>query len=61
MPSSLIFYRDGVSEGEWEAVLEHEIPAITKACDRLKAEHPNTLGARNWNPKVDQDDTQSVF
>ncbi len=54
VPPSLIFYRDGVSDGEWEAVLDHEIPAIAKACDRLKAEHPATLGASNWSPEVSQ-------
>ncbi len=49
-PASLIFYRDGVSDGEWEAVLTKELNAIHHACAKLKADHPTTL--TNWDPKV---------
>jgi hypothetical protein len=49
-PPSLIFYRDGVSEGEWEKVLKHELGAINAACNKLKGEHPDTLA--HWAPKV---------
>ncbi|MCO5609555.1 hypothetical protein L7F22_063784 [Adiantum nelumboides] len=41
-PERIIYYRDGVSEGEFEAVLSNELEAIKKACEALgwgKREH----------------------
>ncbi|KAH9938191.1 argonaute-like protein [Fomitopsis serialis] len=40
-PTRIIFYRDGVSEGQFKQVLEQELPLIKKACARL-----------NINPKI---------
>ncbi|KAF7351067.1 Argonaute-like protein [Mycena sanguinolenta] len=35
-PKRIIFYRDGVSEGQFKQVLEQELPLIRKACVTLK-------------------------
>ncbi|KIJ70038.1 hypothetical protein HYDPIDRAFT_35479 [Hydnomerulius pinastri MD-312] len=35
-PTRLIFYRDGVSEGQFKAVLDQELKAIQAACTELK-------------------------
>lgn len=35
-PKRIIFYRDGVSEGQFKQVLEQELPLIKKACASLK-------------------------
>lgn len=43
--------QDGVSESEYAAVLEQEIPAIEAACRRLKKDHADTPLAE-WSPKV---------
>jgi len=42
-PSRLIFYRDGVSEGQFQQVLDEELPAIKKACKDLKINIKITL------------------
>ncbi|KAI3378394.1 hypothetical protein SNEBB_008915, partial [Seison nebaliae] len=42
-PSSIIFYRDGVSEGQYDTVLNYELNLIKKACSQLPG---------NYNPKV---------
>ncbi|KAJ6536633.1 Piwi domain-containing protein [Mycena sp. CBHHK59/15] len=34
-PKRIIFYRDGVSEGQFKQVLEQELPLIKKACAEL--------------------------
>ncbi|KAJ7827595.1 Piwi domain-containing protein [Mycena leptocephala] len=34
-PKRLIFYRDGVSEGQFQQVLDHELPLIKAACQEL--------------------------
>ncbi|KAJ3565826.1 hypothetical protein NP233_g7393 [Leucocoprinus birnbaumii] len=34
-PKKLIFFRDGVSEGQFDQVLEHELPLIRAACVEL--------------------------
>ncbi|KAJ7283579.1 argonaute-like protein [Mycena rebaudengoi] len=34
-PKRIIFYRDGVSEGQFKQVLEQELPLIKKACQEL--------------------------
>lgn len=39
-PKQLIFYRDGVSEGQFKQVLEQEIPEIEKAWKALYNEKP---------------------
>jgi len=35
-PKRIIFYRDGVSEGQFKQVLEQELPLLRKSCDKLK-------------------------
>ena len=35
-PEKIIYYRDGVSEGQFQAVLSHELFAIRKACIELE-------------------------
>lgn len=35
-PERILFYRDGVSEGQFEQVLHHELTALRKACDDLE-------------------------
>ncbi|KAL1743740.1 Piwi domain-containing protein [Schizophyllum fasciatum] len=35
-PTRIIFYRDGVSEGQFKAVLEQELPMLKKACEELR-------------------------
>ncbi|KAH8832904.1 argonaute-like protein [Flagelloscypha sp. PMI_526] len=34
-PARIIFFRDGVSEGEFSQVLEKEVPKLKAACDKL--------------------------
>jgi eukaryotic translation initiation factor 2C len=34
-PENILIYRDGVSEGEYNLVLEQELPALRKACDEV--------------------------
>ncbi|KAJ9121617.1 hypothetical protein QFC22_002237 [Naganishia vaughanmartiniae] len=36
LPDSIIFYRDGVSEGQYAVVVQKEVAAIRKACESLK-------------------------
>ncbi|KAI5066488.1 hypothetical protein GOP47_0019112 [Adiantum capillus-veneris] len=46
-PERIMYYRDGVSEGEFEAVLNSELEAIKKACEALgwgKREHAGGNG-----------------
>ena len=41
-PEQIIYYRDGVSEGQYGAVLNHELPAIRRACATLEISYePN--------------------
>jgi len=42
-PAHLIFYRDGVSEGQFEIVFKHEIIAIQNACQKLQ---------KDFQPKI---------
>ncbi|EMD40762.1 hypothetical protein CERSUDRAFT_111347 [Gelatoporia subvermispora B] len=35
-PTRIIFYRDGVSEGQFKQVLEFELPQLRRACEELK-------------------------
>ncbi|GAA5861267.1 hypothetical protein JCM1840_003135 [Sporobolomyces johnsonii] len=37
-PERLIFFRDGVSEGQFPQVLAHEVTAIRKACRKISAD-----------------------
>ena len=40
-PNRIIFYRDGVSEGQFDQVLVHEVRAVQEACEMLEKEyHP---------------------
>jgi len=51
-PKRLIFYRDGVSEGQFKHVLELELPLIKEACAELKINPKITLiivGKRHHN------------
>ncbi|KAF8268488.1 Piwi domain-containing protein [Lactarius quietus] len=41
LPNRLLFYRDGISEGDFEATLTEELPNIQKACTQL-----------NFNPTI---------
>jgi len=41
LPNRILFYHDGVSEGEFEALLNDELPLIRKACEKL-----------GFNPKI---------
>lgn len=38
-PQRIVFFRDGVSEGQFEKVMDWEISAIRKACMKLSAEY----------------------
>ncbi|KAJ7284419.1 argonaute-like protein [Mycena rebaudengoi] len=42
-PKRLIFYRDGVSEGQFQQVLDNELPLIREACKELKINPSITL------------------
>ncbi|KAJ7732583.1 argonaute-like protein [Mycena maculata] len=42
-PKRLIFYRDGVSEGQFQQVLDQELPLIKAACRELKINPTITL------------------
>ncbi|KAJ7781167.1 argonaute-like protein [Mycena metata] len=42
-PKRIIFYRDGVSEGQFKQVLEQELPLIKKACATLKIDPKITI------------------
>ncbi|KAF2130605.1 Piwi-domain-containing protein [Dothidotthia symphoricarpi CBS 119687] len=45
LPTKVIVYRDGVSEGQYKIVLEQEYPAFKKAFDKL-------YGAESKHPKI---------
>src|SRR5436305_13259040 len=34
-PENILVYRDGVSEGQYNLVLDEELPSIRKACEEL--------------------------
>ncbi|NXD12706.1 AGO2 protein, partial [Nothocercus nigrocapillus] len=38
-PTRIIFYRDGVSEGQFQQVLHHELLAIREACIKLEKDY----------------------
>ena len=38
-PNRVILYRDGVSEGQFQTVLQHELTAMREACIKLEADY----------------------
>ncbi|KAL7312476.1 hypothetical protein PS15m_008231 [Mucor circinelloides] len=42
-PSQILFYRDGVSEGQFQAVLDEEVAAVRAACESLEKTYKPTL------------------
>ncbi|WP_411023510.1 Piwi domain-containing protein, partial [Salmonella sp. s51228] len=38
-PQRIIFYRDGVSEGQFQQVLNHELRAVREACTKLEQDY----------------------
>jgi len=42
-PKRLIFYRDGVSEGQFQQVLDQELPLLKEACEELNIKPTITL------------------
>lgn len=42
-PAQIIFYRDGVSEGQFQAVLDEEVKAVKAACESLEKTYKPTL------------------
>jgi len=38
-PTRIIFYRDGVSEGQFQTVLSHELRAVREACMKLEVDY----------------------
>ncbi|KAH7487636.1 Protein argonaute-2 [Phytophthora ramorum] len=38
-PDRIVFYRDGVSEGQFQMVLNHEVTAIREACQTLEVDY----------------------
>lgn len=38
-PNRIILYRDGVSEGQFQTVLQHELTAMREACIKLEADY----------------------
>jgi len=43
LPQRVLFYRDGVSEGQFKKVIEHEVEAIRKAFRRGYGDNPPKL------------------
>jgi eukaryotic translation initiation factor 2C len=35
LPERIIFYRNGVSESQFDCVLQHELPQIQRACTKV--------------------------
>lgn len=46
LPTRIIYYRDGVSEGQLAQVLDKEIPQIKEACLKMKKMEPS------YNPQI---------
>ncbi|KAI0314809.1 Piwi domain-containing protein [Amylostereum chailletii] len=42
-PKRILFYRDGVSEGQFQHVLERELPLVQAACEKLKIKPKITM------------------
>ena len=38
-PKRIVFYRDGVDEGQFENVLSHELNALKSACKRIDSKY----------------------
>jgi len=48
LPENILVYRDGVSEGQYDIVLEQELPALRKACKEV---YPATV-TKNGMPRM---------
>lgn len=51
LPERIIVYRDGVSEGQFQTVLDSELASINAAADFINAQRKKQ-GHVPWNPKV---------
>lgn len=55
LPRSILFYRDGVSEGEYATMRLQEIPQIEKACEiaeRFSGKKQNPFGEARYRPAI---------
>ena len=44
LPENIIIYRDGVSEGQYQIILDEELPLIRQACrQKVSAQRANSL------------------
>lgn len=44
LPENILVYRDGVSEGQYQIVLDHEIPLLREACREVYPKHEQDKG-----------------
>lgn len=55
LPESILFYRDGVSEGQYSTMRLQEIPQIEQACDdaeRFLGKKHNPFGQARYRPAI---------
>jgi eukaryotic translation initiation factor 2C len=53
LPKRILFYRDGVSEGEFEATLSEKLPSIRSMhASPLTPAHPDACAQLNFNPTI---------
>lgn len=50
LPKKIMVYRDGVSEGEFPQVLEHEVTAVRRGCQQAAEEFD--FGKSNYRPLI---------
>lgn len=58
-PQNIVIFRDGVSESQYETVLNKELSLILKGCDEFrknrkadKLKGPRGLNSEKWSPKI---------